>query len=187
MKNIFTILALSATLLASAQKVVETYEDGKLVKREVYESDKPDKDFIKGLEISGITHLSDSEGFGYTTSIDWHTGDKDGWFFGVYYEAFASLDIDDYIEGGADSNFSGYGVNFGAMFNGGGARNLYGGFSLGRAPILVSRYYSIEKENAFAFGFTLKYRYKNITPQIKFIIVDGGEQSVAGFGVGYIF
>jgi hypothetical protein len=66
MKNIFTILALSATLLASAQKVVETYEDGKLVKREVYESDKPDKDFIKGLEISGITHLSDSEEIYYS-------------------------------------------------------------------------------------------------------------------------
>lgn len=186
MKNIFTILALSATLLASAQKVVETYENGKLVKREIYDSDKPDKDFTKGLEISGITHLSNSDGFGATSSIDWHTGGREGTYFGIYYEAFASFNIDNYADGGG--NFHGYGVNFGAMFNGSGDRNLYGGFSLGRAPkfVVTNRGNSVEVADGFALGLTLKYRYRNITPQIKFILVDNTE-FVSGFGLGYIF
>lgn len=185
MKKIFTLITISISLLASAQKVVETYEDGKLVKREVYDSNKPDKDFTKGLEISGLTHLN-SEGFGATSSIDWHTGGKDGMYYGIYYEAFASLNIDDYVEGGG--NFHGYGINIGAMFNSSGQRNLYGGFSLGTAPSLyyTNRGNSIETKDAFAFGLTLKYRYKNLTPQIKFIVIDS-QDLVSGFGLGYIF
>ena len=74
------------------------------------------------------------------------------------------------------------------MFNARGDRNLYGGFSLGRAPkfVVTNQGNSVDVEDGFGLGLTFKYRYRNITPQIKFILVDHTE-FVSGFGIGYIF